>query len=88
MFVEAVGRSFLPDLPQIAKAFSEKAKSGHFQHGKLIFEITGLYKEKKELDANIGMQNNVSPFQSDEEKESFIEATLATYRKKEADSDD
>ena len=85
MFVEAVSKSFIKDLPQIAKAFSEKAKAGQFQHGKLIFEMVGMYKEKKEVDTNIGLSDNINPFESDKEKEDFLKATLDKYKKEGSD---
>jgi len=38
----------LCDIPAIADKFIQKAKEGSFNHGKLIFEMTGIHTPKQE----------------------------------------
>lgn len=80
-FLETLKNSLVAEVPQIASAFVLAARDGSFKHGKLIFELTGLYTDTKHIEANIKTHEE-DPFKSDEDKISFLESTLAELRER------
>ncbi len=77
LFKEALTGSLTGEVPEILNAFSDQAKSGSFKHGKLILEITGVYKEDKKHTLDVNVHEAEMPFKSDEERRAFLQATLS-----------
>ena len=79
MWMEALKTSLVAETPAILQKFTEMAKNGSFQHGKLILEIAGVADNEKRVTMNANIRVTEQPFKDDEQKESFIKATLHKY---------
>lgn len=88
LFKEALVNSLTAELPGIFGSFVDEAKAGSFKHGKLLMELTGVYKEDKNSTINVNMREAEEPFKSDEDRRSFLKATLSGLLQEESDSDD
>jgi hypothetical protein len=86
LFVECVQTSLVVETPAILHTFTNAAKEGSFKHGKLVLEMAGVYQEKQKVEIGGKVEVGDSPFKTDEEKASFLTATVAEYLKKTAES--
>lgn len=76
LFVETMKTSLTAEVPGILKAFVGEALSGSFRHGKLLLEIAKVYTEEKKIVGDIGVREGETPFQSAEERQEWLQATL------------
>lgn len=76
LFMETMRNSVAEAVPEVLNAFSDKAKEGEFKHGKLLLEIAGIYEEKKNITAEVGITEE-SPFKDEKESKEFLKKTLA-----------
>lgn len=77
LFLEALTNSLAAEVPSILHAFVQQGKSGSFNHGKLLLEITGVYKEKKEIkNRHMLSSDNENPFKDESERKDFVRQTL------------
>ena len=89
LFIETARNSLISDVPEILNAFSEQAKAGSYQHGKLILELTGLYTDTKNIVADVGMseREGKSAWKNKEERDAFLRETLKGALDEESDKD-
>jgi len=76
LFIEAMQSSLVAETPAILHTFTQAAKEGSFQHGKLVLELTGVHQEKQKVDLTAKMEVQDSLFKSDEERREFMRDTL------------
>lgn len=77
LFLDTLKNSLSAEVPEVLNSFVERAKGGSFKHGKLVLEIAGVYKEKKEIKGDFGLHSGESPFENDEERRHFLKDTLS-----------
>ncbi len=76
MFREVLEAGIAAEAPEILRSFTELAKNGSYQHGKLLLELSGIYSEKQKIEMSGTVDIGDSPFKNDDEKQAFIENTL------------
>lgn len=76
IFLEAVRNSLATHTPAILSTFVRQAVAGSFQHGRLVLEIAGVYKEEKKVTGDITLREGESPFKDDTQRTQFARATL------------
>lgn len=76
LFVETMKSAITAEAPAILYTFTQAAKEGSFQHGKLLLELTGVYNEKQKIELGGKVEFSESPFKSDEDRRAFLEATI------------
>lgn len=86
IFMETLKNTLVSEVPEILNAFMEQAKAGSFKHGKLIFEMTDFYHEKKETKIDIGLQTGESVFKDDDERKTLLMETLGRLSNEEEKS--
>lgn len=81
LFIEALHTAVTAETPAILHSFTQAAKEGSFQHGKLILELTGVHQDKQKIDLNAKIESSEALFKTDEEKAAFMEATFKRVSK-------
>jgi len=79
LFITSITNSLVMETPAILHTFTEAAKEGSFKHGKMILEITGVYQEKQRVELGGKIEVGDSPFKDDDERISFLKATVGDY---------
>jgi AcrR family transcriptional regulator len=88
LFKEALVNSLTGEMPEVLSSFVEEAKGGSFKHGKLLMELTGIYKEDKKVTHNVNLREVEQPFKDDSERKKFLKATLSEIFVEEEDEKD
>ncbi len=80
LFIETMKSSITAETPAILHIFTQAAKEGSFQHGKLILEMTGVHSDKQKIELGGKVEFTESPFKSDEERQAFLQATANKFK--------
>ena len=87
LFKEALTNSLIPEMPEVLNSFIDEGKKGSFKHGKLLLEITSIYKENKKITADVNVHESEEPFKSAEERKAFLKETLSGIIMDDQDTD-
>jgi len=76
-FKAVLKNSLVGEIPAVLQSFVDIAKQGSFKHQKLFLELVGMYQEKQQIQADIRSVTTEIPFKDDQERDSFLQATLS-----------